>query len=76
MMAVRTARSLAEDLGYRLEKVRGQDRWIVRDLHSGISLVSAAYGMTFGETVRWLERRSRARSRPDIEPRDPPPRAE
>lgn len=59
-MTVREARQLAEELGYRLEKVEGEDQWIVRDLYSDTAVVRAAYGMTFAETVGWLERAQRA----------------
>jgi hypothetical protein len=37
-MKVREAHELAERLGHRLEKVRGRDVWIVRDLYSDVAV--------------------------------------
>ena len=58
-MTVQEARKLAGQLGYRLEKVRGEDKWIVRDLYTDFALVTSTSGKTFAETVRWLERAKR-----------------
>lgn len=55
-MSVSAARQLAEELGYRLEKVRGEDTWIVRDLFTDVALVTSTSGKTFAETVKWLQR--------------------
>lgn len=60
-MSVREARRLAEELGYRLEKVRGKDTWIVRDLFTDAALVTSTSGRTFAETVKWLEKARRAK---------------
>lgn len=51
-MTVGEARRLAEELGYRLEKVRGEDRWLIRDLHTDVRV---AHGLTFAGVVQWLE---------------------
>jgi hypothetical protein len=56
---VRDGRELAVRLGYRLEKVRGEDVWVVRDLRHGGR--AARGGRTFAEIVRWLERAERGR---------------
>jgi hypothetical protein len=56
MTSVRDARSRAERLGYRLEKVRGRDVWIVRDLYSDVAVVTAGNGLSFDQIVRWLHR--------------------
>jgi hypothetical protein len=65
-MKVREARELAERLGYRLEKVRGRDVWIVRDLYSDVAVRTGKSGFTFTETVRWLRREE---SRGQLNPR-------
>jgi hypothetical protein len=50
---VAEARELAERLGYRIEKHRGEDKWLIRDLHTDVRV---AHGLTFAGTVAWLER--------------------
>jgi hypothetical protein len=56
-MKVTEARELAERLGYRIEKHRGEDKWIIRNLHTDVRV---AHGLTFASTVAWLERVGRS----------------
>jgi hypothetical protein len=52
-MKVSEARELAEALGLRVEKVRGEDAWIVRDLHTDVRV---AHRLTFNALVDLLRR--------------------
>jgi hypothetical protein len=54
------ARELAERLGYRFEKVRSEDRYIVRDFHRDIRI---AHGLTYTGLVEWLEQARRKADR-------------
>jgi len=56
-MKVTEARELAERLGFRIEKHRGEDKRIIRNLHTDVRV---AHGLTFASTVAWLERVSRS----------------
>jgi hypothetical protein len=53
-LTVQEVRDRAMKLGYRLEKVEGEDRWLRHDVHSG-RLVGGS-GMTWKSVLAWLER--------------------
>ena len=52
--SVQDLRDRAMRLGYRLEKIQTEDRWLRHDVHSG-RLVGGS-GMTGRSVLAWLER--------------------
>lgn len=60
MPTVADVRERALRLGYRLEHVETEDRWLRHDLATG-RLVGGS-GMTWASVVRWVEREEARRS--------------
>jgi hypothetical protein len=59
MLSDGEARALALELGYRLEKYVGEDKYLIRDAFTDVRV---AKGLTFEAVVGWLERERARRS--------------